>query len=264
MSSTERKSEARPKNKVSSYLPIQTAMDNMAIEDNRMIPVFQGWVAEADEKIGSFYSYEKKIKVLDVSDCKVELPCDVVAVMAIIIGDHGCECDTKFDNFYSSVDDFTSVNVNVNGVGFAVVDGGGGLNSLGNHPTYVIQGNNLVFDHKLNQGKVTVQYLGYILDDDGFIMVNDTHVDAIAQYIEMKQALRSRWTPSKEISINETAIREMTKEWHRKCRHARAEDAKPSESELLEIKNLVNDPLSGVGMAMWRYNDTYFGNYYGG
>jgi len=260
MSFNQLESIVRPKKKVSSYLPIQSFMDNIGMEDNRMIPVLQTWVNEADEKIGSYYAYERKIKVLNINNCKVELPCDVVAVLGVMLGDQGCECDVQFGNYYSNIN-AGSPNSNVGSPGFAVIDVSSGVNSTSSRPYYIVQGNSLVFSEKVTLEKVTVQYLGYIMDDDGFIMVNDTHVDAIAQYLEMKLAKKYRFIPAKRMS--ETAIREIDREWHRKCAHARAEDGKPSESEILFIKNLINDPTSGVGLAMWVYNDVNYGGYYG-
>jgi len=243
------------KRKVSIKTTIQQAMDNMGIEDTRDLPIFQVWAVDADRKIGSFYSYKKKIVVLDVKDCRVKLPCDAVAVLGLLLGDHGCDCGLFFTKAFSlfgapfrgSMDSAS---------GFLVIDALSSNISC-TSVKWKIQDNCIVFSGNYNGNKVTIQYLGYQTDDEGWPMVNENHIDAISQYIEYKNALRHRWRPV-EYQISENAILQMKREWGRKLRDARADDDEPSLSDKMKISAMINDPMSGIGIALWNYNDYFF------
>jgi hypothetical protein len=50
--------------------------------------------------------------------------------------------------------------------------------------------------------------------------------------------------------MDHTDIQETFKEWNRLCASARAESSRPSETEMSDIVGIMNDPLSGVGMAL--------------
>lgn len=238
------------KKKVSIALPIQTVADNMAMDDIRFRPLMTVYAVEADQKIGSYYSYKKQIAVLDVNNCRAELPCGAVSVLAILMGDHGCDCGTTFINIYQSyVTSPLSMDINL---GFGLNPGGCFVRSQ-----FEIQGNCIVFKGNFDGQKITIQYLGYELDKQGLPLINEEHVDAVAQYIEYKFALRSRYK-AREFRMDEGAIRSLQMEWSRKCRNARAESAAPDISEMEEITRMMNDPESGIGMAMWCYNAPYW------
>ena len=245
------------KRKISIRNAVQSALDNMGGDEVRDTPIFISWAVEADRKIGSYYAYKRKICVLDVTDCTAELPCDAVAVLGVLLGDHGCDCDLNFESIFRFFA-FNRINVDAT-ANFVVIDSGAGSNTgtTCSNIRWEIQNNNLIFSSKIELGKVTIQYLGYEVDECKFPLINENHVDAIAQYIEYKAAMRIRWKPV-EYRINATAIHEMKREWNRKVALARGDDADPSESERAEIKDMINNPMSGVGIAMWKYNDYWF------
>lgn len=234
---------------------VQAAMDNMNIQNTKDVPLYMVWGIEADRKIGSYYSYKKKIKVLDVVDCHSELPCDAVAVLGLLLGDHGCDCGLAFNNIFSYWAGAGRGFIDTT-AGFIVVDPNYSVNCTGIR--WHIQGNNLIYDRNFNGNKVTVQYLAYETDERDFPMINENHVDAVAQYIEYKHAMRTRWWDP-EYRIQENVIEKLRFEWNRKCRHARAEDGDPSVTDMQEITAMINNPLSGIGIALWKYNDIYWG-----
>lgn len=230
----------------------------MGIDHNRDIPLFTSWAVEADRKIGSYYSYKKKIVVLDVVDCRAELPCEAVAVLALLLGDHGCNCNLVFNGLYSFIN--AQLSAHNAGSGWIVIDDSGGPSYRCENISYEIQNNHLVFRGNFDGQKVTVNILALETDADGFPLINENHVDAVAQYIEYKHALRTRWN-SIENKITETAIAHMQQEWGRKARWSRGDDGAPSQSEQNEITRMVNDPISGLGISLWRFNDRYWGIY---
>lgn len=256
--------------KISIKNAIQQAQDNMGIDHNRYIPLFTAWAVEADRKIGSYYSYKKKIVVLKVEQCRAQLPCESVAVLAVVYGDRLLrhDCNSLFNDVHRRIQ--------TDNFGFpTLIDGGwSDSNFWGcNGVRYEIQNNQLVFSNNFNthnfhadsfnsdhHRKVTVQILALEVDQEGFPLINENHVDAVAQYIEYKNALKTRWN-SIENKITETGIADMKMEWGRKCRDARADDGDPSESDLAEIRNMINNPLSGVGIALYVFNNPWIGWY---
>jgi hypothetical protein len=242
------------KKKISMSNAVNAAMDNMNSQNTRDVPLYTVWGVEADRKIGSYYAYKKTICVLDVDHCTAELPCSAVAVIAILLGDHGCNCGLQFN---SAINFFSGGNAQIDtNAGFIVIDPYMTVNVTG--VRWHIQGNKIILSGDFDQQKITIQYLAYEVDEKGFPLINENHVDAIAQYIEYKHSLRTRWFDP-EYKIQENVIMDLRKEWNRKCRNARAEDGDPSASDMREITGMINNPLSGIGIALWKYNDIYWG-----
>lgn len=243
---------------VSIKIPVYEAMEDMGTGESRNLPLFKRWAVSADERIGSYYSYKRNICNVVVDECHAELPCDVVAVLAIAIGDHGCDCGTMFQNIYSQFGHsngtlITSLN------GYVVSDGVISCQPL----SWEIQNNHIVFAQNLHGQTLTIQYLGYENDAEGWPLVSETHIDAIAAYIQLKEAERSMWKVSVKTQ-SEQALKRLDREWHRLCRNARGQDSVLSESDRQEIVAMINDPLSGIAMAQWALKNNYYYSYYYG
>lgn len=246
------------KRKVSVFAAIQMALDNMSKDETIDMPLYTEWAMQAENHIGSYYAYKRKIYVLDICQCSANLPCEVKAVMGILIGDHGTDCNLKFPPIYNLYNAYKASIANGN---FLTIDLGGENYKcvLGG---WHIQNNSIIFDNDVsNIDKITIETLAYEVDADGFPMVNENHIDAIAQYIEYKEMLRNRWRKT-EIRFQPYDINLAKIEWGRKCRNARAEDAEPSPTERQEITDMINNPTSGIGIALWKYNDNYYGRNY--
>ncbi len=239
--------------KISIKIPVFEAVEDMGLGEMRNSPLFKRWAVRADERIGSYYAYKKNICVTTVKDCHAELPCDVVAVLAILIGDYGCDCGTTFNQVLTHVHAVGSVVNSSNG--FIIQD-----NAVICQPlSWEIQDNQIVFGQNIDGQTITIQYLGYQLDAEGWPLVNQNHSDAIGAYIMKKYAERSTFKIS-DTKKNENEISRLNREWHRLCRHARAEDGDPSPTERAEMVALVNDPLSGIGIASWSLTNNYYFN----
>lgn len=243
--------------KVSIKIPVFQFIEDLGLDETRMVPLLKRWCVEADHKIGSYYAYQRKICVVEVCECKAELPCSAVSVLGWIYGDHGCDCGLLFRQCFGLQQ---SMGIAVSGLnGFEFVDAVGHQGS----PRCVqvgweIQNNHIVFNQSFPAGtKITIQYLGYQEDDDGFPMINNNHLTAMSAYMEWKLALQSRWKPSVKTQ-NEMAIKEMQRRWAQECRQARAEDATPSESERAEMVAMVNDPISGIGLVNFSMYDNWY------
>lgn len=244
--------------KISIKIPVFEFIENLGLDETRMMPLLKRWAVEADHKIGSYYAYKRQICVVEVKECKAELPCGAVSVLAWIYGDHGCDCGLLFSQCYSTQ---VSLGIAVSGLnGFEFIDAVGHQGSCRCVQVgWEIQNNHIVFNKSFPAGtKITIQYLGYEEDSDGFPLVNENHGSAITAFLEWQLAKQSRWKPTVKTQ-NENAIKEMERSWAQECRQARAEDAQPSDSERAEIVAMINNPLSG-GLGV--VNGSAFDNWY--
>ena len=214
----------------------------------RDMPTLVKWAIKADQKIGSYYSYEKKITVVDVVDCKAELPDHCVRVLNIALGDYGCDCDNIFDNGYSGIDAIdTLAGDPIPAVVYYSRDDIFSWKYL----DWEIQGNCIVFPMNFDGEKLTIQFLKYVLDREGLPLVNETHLEAISLFIQTKIVNREMWQSLKSSKLfRNTSLQyegDLKRRYHRAVRNARAEDGKLTPSQERHIRDMVNNAISGGG-----------------
>lgn len=225
------------------------AMDMMGVDHDSHLPMVMQWATLAEKEIGSYYQYVRKWKVLDICGCSAHLPEDAVKVEYAILGDQGCECGDFFYKIFSNPS-LRSGNMADNT--FLVVDTDTSNSGLCRIVPYGYQDNKLIFDAKLNQKNVTIQYLGYETDCDGFMKISENHVEAITSFILYKWLLRKR----KKTGVELQEMQWNYKEWDRLCAHARAMDSELTETEREEIAQMYHNPYSGRGL--WVGMNTIF------
>ena len=230
---------------VSIHVPIVDAMEFLHIDHDKLIPLFTRYATIAEKQIGSAAQYELKRKVIDINQCTACLPNDCVIVEIGLLGDHGENCDNllrsicsgvTYPNVYGTVNNtFLVVDMNDNGAGI----------TMGSVP-FTIQNNKLIFETSNYSGKkMTVQYLAYKTDCDGFMEVGENHVDAIRWYIVWMYLMGKTGINSLEYGKMNTA----REEWNRECSHARAMDSIPSPSDRKKIVGMMHDPHAGISLS---------------
>lgn len=244
--------------KISIQNAVVALIDNIGLSRNSMIPVFRVWAKEGEQKIGSFYQYKRKIYVLDVENCTAKLPCEVVSVTALLLGDYGDCCTQIFESLYGYL---VRTGITINPLnGFTVVDNSGQCSRTS--VSWNIQNNMIVIAGNYNGSKITIETLAYEVDSDGWMLVNENHVDALAQYCEMKWMERAKHKKgATTIQYTGEELRRVHDEWHRKCALARGEDGRLSESERREVANLISNPYAGLRYTSWLWNDPYYYSY---
>lgn len=231
---------------VSIRQPIFDAFESMGKEVTNDLPVFARWAAYAAKDISSIYSYKKKISVLKVKGCSAELPCGAVSVKAVMLGDFGTNCGTQFSNYYSSIR-APVVNTIEQNTAMLTVDVNSG-NCSSSSTNWTIQDNHIVFDSgTLDGSKITIQYIGFDLDETGLPMVSENAAPAIIEYIMWKYCIRSRFGKEK---MDLADIQMHEREYHRLCSDARAIDGQLSEQEYYQVAAMINDPLVGWGLGI--------------
>lgn len=237
--------------------PIIDAQDYLGIDHDKDIPFFMKLAITAEKQIGSYYQYERTKKVITISNCTACLPNDAVLVEVAILGDLGENCDNLLNRYCGGTGSNSVTNVNSNGL-FLVVDLSpttSGTINFG-YVNYEIQNNKMIFDSSRDGQIITIQYIKYKTDCDGFIEVGENHVDAIREYIIWQYTRRQR--QKNYIDRDMMALAE--REWNRLCRNARAEDNRLTETQYNEFSRQWNNPMSGKGL--WQGMYTTLGNYY--
>lgn len=229
---------------------VNKALDYVGALSEDDVPVLIEWAIDADKSIGSYYDYEAKIWVLDVVNCQADLPCGVVKVVGLLLGDHGCDCSLLFDSdVFSLLDTSTDVETTT---GFLAVDVITAeqvccrLSSSGIR--WQVQDNKIVLAGNYDGNKVTIKVLQYKFDSEGFPMININNVRAIASYLEYRLAARSRWAKDRREKMDVVDVRRLEQRWYDLKIDAAAQSAMPSESEQQEVADMYNNPLSGGGM----------------
>ena len=232
---------------INKLVPVRDAIfnacDDMGIDTTGQTPTLTRWAVAAEKKIGSYYGWKKKWAVLDVKNCKAKLPCGAMKVQYILVGDHGCDCNDLVTNLSGWATTFVPA---INDT-FLVIDTGGSNSFQCSGVKWEVQDNALVFERNMNGHKITVQYLGYEEDCDGFIEVNENHVDAIVAYIKWKFADRSRYSP---IKMDHTDVAINKNEWKEERAMAIADDSEISDTDRQQITAMLHDPYVGHGLEI--------------
>lgn len=236
--------------KVSIMEAVNKVMDYTGLDNVNEIPVLIDWAIEADRSIGSFYDWEKKIHILDVVGCRADLPPGVVWVRGIVMGDAGCDCEASFDFAYDNLDLIDKSTGLETTTGFLTIDLSSSEDIKCSNVRWEVQDNSIILSSDNDGAKVTVQVLQYQLDTNGFPKVNTNNIRAIATYLEYRLMKRSRWSKNRAEKMDHTDIAETYREWNRLCADARATTSRMSETEESDVVGIMNDPLSGVGMAL--------------
>lgn len=229
--------------------PIVDAQDFMGIDHDKDIPFFTNLATKAEKEIGSYYQYERAWTVISIIGGCANIPNDCVMVEHGIMGNHGTDCAGLF-NGGCGVPNVT--NVNSNGL-FLVVDvydtnyGGGGYGCI----DFQLQNNKIIFDYGCQNEYITIQYLKYKTDCDGFLEVGENHVNAIREYIIWKYTSRKLMKGGSY--IDRGIAQEAKQEWNRECAHARAQDNELTASQRSGIVNLWHNPWAGNGMWQGMY-----------
>lgn len=213
-------------------------------DSGNLIPQFHRWVKKCDFNIGTRWSYEREIMAKQVNKCFLALPDSAIHVLGIVHGDHGTDCDTKFNSSYQN--NYTSVNTVGEDViyNWATLDG----NEL-KSSQWSIQNNEIVFECDWNEEYVTVDFLKQKTDSEGFIMINEHNVEACLAFLELRMARKQRYKAIRRKQPGHAlnaSIQDLSHEYHRLVRQARGYEGDFIEHKK-EIAKMLNHPLKGFG-----------------
>ena len=241
---------------VSMKNAIIDAQDFLGIDHDKDVPFFTRLASLAEKEIGSAGQYERTKTVVTICGCVAPIPNDCVLVEVAVMGDFGTDCGNLLAQFCGN-QSFTNTTLSGQAA-FLVIDVGSAINetvSFG-YRNYTIQNNKIIFDNDLDGQVLTIQYLKFKTDCDGFMEIGENHVEAIREFIIWKYLDRKA---NPNYIDDRRAMRAMA-EWDRLCRHARAEDNRLTLSQQQEVSRMYTNPHSGRGL--WEGMYTTLGNSY--
>ena len=239
---------------ISVQEPIVDAMELCGTENDKDRMVFTRWAYQAEKEIGSRFSYIKKIAVVDIKGCVAHLPSDAAYLQRALLGDYGCDCTDLFYKWCSTLGNQGAF-ASPAGPTFLIVDAGSSNVSMWqNIVACEIQDNKIVLMNNHDGQKLTIQYVAFKTDCDGFLEISENHVLAIRNYICMNYYLRRKRLAGEDYF----KFKEYKAEYHRECGNARAQDSIPTEGERQVMVNMLHDPYIGIGIP------TSFASQYGG
>lgn len=235
---------------VSIKTPIVDALDQLGLPNNHDIALFTVWAIKAEKAINSYFQFERKRKVVDVCGCIAKLPEDAVYLQTAILGNLGEDCSDLLERYCNYQPESTTGAVSSS---FLIIDSTTDFSQFTGSISHVVQDNKIILNHNYDGKKLTIQYLGYVCDDDGFLKVGENHVEAIMWFIIWRYYYRKK----DKSYIERDMMREAQSEWNRECANARAKDGTLTESERLDLANMVSNPLLGRGVAVGIFNNVY-------
>lgn len=189
-------------------------------EESRWVDMIE-WAAEALEHIGSYPQFKRKTEEVTIENHIGTLPCDFFKLEAVAFNNPISHSQLKP---HSGSFDFN----------YDISDVADGINNSKVENGYTID--NCYIKTNFSEGTVTISYLAFYVDEDGFPMIPDdvSYREAIFRYIIMKLYFADYLTGK----INPNIYRDMENEWHRYCMQARANANMPDLQQLESIKEM--------------------------
>ena len=236
--------------------PIVDAMDLCGIDNGNSIPLFTRWAILAEKAIRSKYQFTRKIAVLDISHCTACLPDDAAILQLAILGEMDCSCGDLFQRYCSTINlSSSTLNASADSTSFLIVDIGQGETYMYNYVSHEVQDNKIVFAHDYDGQKVTIQYLAYNMDCEGFLQISENHVEAITYCICWKYYMSKKRKSNDDFAM----VNKYEALWQRHCANARALDGEMTESQRQEAVAMIHNPYAGYSLSVGMR--TTLGNY---
>ena len=90
--------------------------------------------------------------------------------------------------------------------------------------------------NNISNGKVGISYMGFMLDDNGWVMVKNNHILAVASYIVYKYTQRELYAGRMSKLQCDTADRD----WHWECGQARGDDEMLDRNGMIYLSRMWN------------------------
>ena len=242
--------------KKSSQNAVVQAKEEIGLEGTtRFDGLFKQWAKDCDNAIGTTMSTLKtKVFCATVSECRIEVPCSLVAVYPMIFyGKFDCDECTEFINYVDKLLMSSGISNNP-GVRFSFTFHGSTYRA-GTQEFDIRDGKIILNDKSLNGKEVSVIGMFRETDEQGFIMTHQEYIRPMIAYITLKYAKRSRFT-GVPYKFHRLDIHDMAQEYHQLVRLARGDANFTSQEGEERIKNLINSSFSGTGHVHWLINNS--------
>lgn len=225
--------------KVSIRVAIANAIEEMDDAASRYQNQMLRWAKYIEQEIGSKLAYPYKAKAVTVNQCLVDIPTEAFRVWDIIPGDYEDVCNLQYRTMNSTIRTDERV-IEVDGTSkidityLWIPQETARVNSL----LWQEIGDHISFVKNYDGQVVTLLFQEIQLDEKGFWLVNESHIDAIKKYLFFMTAKKFGWKEfksSKLLRANTLSyIKDLERDYSIAVRHARAEDGRESEFEKLQ------------------------------
>lgn len=194
------------------------------------------WATYIEKEIGSINGYPRAGKLYTVTGSTIVLPDNCLQVLRILAGDYEEDLNAYYRSAnYNMIQTSTQVGY-ADGIDIDYVWIPANVTAIPEMFWEQI-GNEVNLIATYTNQEVTVLYNHLEKNDQGYYIVNESHLDPITKYIKYNFANKNLWRTFKSEKLLRASSMEFTKdlrrEYHVAIRNARAEDARetPFETE---------------------------------
>lgn len=202
------------------------------------------WAKKADIAVGGLYAFERSSKLYTAADNIITLDNDVLKIYKILLGDHTSEDlyfkeDTK--SYYATVsitpdqENYLTEYQLWNDISFPITS---------QDINFVIQDGKVILPVEYADKSVTIFSYSYPKNNEGDMMVNENHIDAIRATLESKmmdKSIKSRKLRGKRIFNDDFVIqRDLRMLMGHEIRNARVRDSEENEKYEGENPDVVS------------------------
>jgi hypothetical protein len=197
--------------KTSIYTIAASVARNLGLRDtNNHMMNFIEWAFEAEIKIGSKDTFSEITVELEIKNKKVKLPCDFYKLIDLKVG----------NSFYKPTNyTFRS-----------------DADTDGKSERYYVDDQFIHFSSNSDGTKVKIAYLGIQTDDEGYPLIETSHVDAVSSYIMWKHKSIDYYNQK----LPQYIYRDLEKRWYWLCGQARGNDNMPAQHEMESVARMWN------------------------
>lgn len=187
------------------------------------------WAKYIEKEIGSLNGYPFKSKAFTVTGTILDLPDDCYRVIAILRGNYEDETNAHYRELGNTPYVIDEVSDEITYV-WAPQSA-----TYVQHQLWEEIGDQLQLVREFNGEELTLVYQYIETDENGFWLVNESHLDAITKFLIYKVAFKHRWMVFKSEKLlrsgHQIMVKDLERDYNIAIRHARAEDGKESEFE---------------------------------
>lgn len=194
------------------------------------------WSRYIEKEIGSKNGYPRAAKLYEVTGSIIDLPDDCLHVLRIVVGDYEDDINAYYKVWNDLLIQTTTQTDYLGGesIDYVWVP----ANTMYVNAMFWEQiGNQINLISEFTAQEITVIYNHLEKNNEGYYVVNESHLDAITKYIIYMFAKKNLWNTFKSAKMIRTGSLEYTRElkvdYNSAVRNARAEDGKetPFETE---------------------------------
>jgi hypothetical protein len=199
------------------------------------------WAYDAELKIGSYKTFERKECIIKVKNNRAKLPNDFYKFISFKIAGRYPEVTKRdFRLFYKDDSNLASAGLEFNGLD--LINLGSAFRTDGTniqHSKMTIENGYIHVTGVKEEQEGGLAYMAFELDEDGLPLIEETHVDAVSAYL----AWMVKFADYTNGKVAHHVYKELETRWYFLCGQARGDDEMPNPKELEYIASMYSQLL---------------------